>query len=239
MKLDILVLAAHPDDAELGCGGTIAKHTSLGHKVGIVDLTQGELGTRGTPELRGQEASVSAKILGVAVRENLALPDGFFRNDPESQLVVVRAIRTYQPRIILANAVNDRHIDHGRAASLAYEASFLSGLAKIESHSREGKRQLPWRPETVYHYVQSNFITPDFIVDISAEWETKIKAVKAFGSQFFNPDSEEPETYISKPGFLKMLEARAVEYGHAIGATHGEGFTVRRFIGVENLFSLR
>ena len=239
MKLDILAIAAHPDDAELGCGGTIAKHTSLGYKVGIVDLTRGELGTRGTPETRQKEASDSAKILGVSVRENLGLPDGFFQNSSESQLAVIRAIRTYQPRIILANAVYDRHIDHGKGASLAYDASFLSGLVKIETVSADGKKQAPWRPEAVYHYVQSQFISPDFVIDISAEWETKMRAVKAFTSQFFNPDSKEPETYISKPGFLKMLEGRAVEYGHAIGTMYGEGFTVRRFIGVDNLFNLK
>ena len=239
MKLDILAIAAHPDDAELGCGGTIAKHTSLGYKVGIVDLTRGELGTRGTPETRQKEASESAKILGVSVRENIGLPDGFFQNNAESQLAVIRAIRTYQPRIILANAVYDRHIDHGKGASLAYDASFLSGLVKIETVNAQGEKQAPWRPEVVYHYVQSQFITPDFVVDISAEWETKMRAVKAFISQFFNPDSEEPETYISKPGFLRMLEARAVEYGHAIGAAYGEGFTTRRFIGIDSLFNLK
>lgn len=239
MKLDILAIAAHPDDAELGCGGTIAKHTSLGYKVGIADLTRGELGTRGTPETRQKEASASAKILGVSVRENMGLPDGFFQNNAESQLAVIRAIRTYQPRIILANAVYDRHIDHGKGASLAYDASFLSGLVKIETVNAQGEKQAPWRPEVVYHYVQSQFITPDFVVDISAEWETKMSAVKAFSSQFFNPDSEEPETYISKPGFLRMLEARAVEYGHAIGAAYGEGFTTRRFIGIDSLFNLK
>ncbi|MGC1240783.1 MAG: bacillithiol biosynthesis deacetylase BshB1 [Chryseosolibacter sp.] len=239
MKLDILVLAAHPDDAELGCGGTIAKHISLGNKVGIVDLTRGELGTRGTPQTREKEAGDSAKILGVAVRENLELPDGFFQNDPESQRIVIRAIRKYQPRIILANAVYDRHIDHGKAASLAYDASFLSGLVKIETQDELGKDQSAWRPEAVYHYVQSQFITPDFVVDISGQWDIKMKAIKAFTSQFFNPDSSEPETYISKPGFLKMLEARAVEYGHAIGAAYGEGFTTRRFIGVDSLFNLK
>jgi len=238
MKLDILVLAAHPDDAELGCGGTIAKHTGMGKKVGIIDFTKGELGTRGTPEIREKEASESAKILGVSVRENLRLKDGFFQNDPESQLKVLRAIRKYQPRIILANAVHDRHIDHGKGASLAYDASFLSGLMKIETIDEEGKKQPAWRPEAVYHYVQSQFIMPDFVVDVSAYWETKMKAVRAYGSQFFNPDSDEPETYISKPGFLKMLDARGVEYGHAIGATYGEGFTVRRFPGVNNLFDL-
>lgn len=239
MKLDILVIAAHPDDAELGCGGTIIKHTSLGHKVGIVDLTRGELGTRGTPETREKEASDSAKILGVSVRENLGLADGFFQNDPESQLAVIRAIRNYQPRIILANAIFDRHIDHGKGASLAYDASFLSGLIKIETLGKDGNKQSAWRPDAVYHYIQSQFINPDFVIDISSEWEGKMKAIKSFSSQFFNPDSKEPETYISKPGFLKMLEARAVEYGHAIGATYGEGFTARRVIGVDSLFHLK
>ncbi len=239
MKLDILVLAAHPDDAELGCGGTIAKHTKRGDKVGIIDFTRGELGTRGTPEVREREANESAKILGVSIRENLRLPDGFFRNDRDSQLTVLRAIRRYQPRIIVANAVHDRHVDHGNGATLAYDASFLSGLAKIETFDEDGSKQAPWRPEAVYHYVQSQFITPDFVVDISGEWETKMRAVHAFRSQFHNPDSKEPETYISKPGFLKMLEARAVEYGHAIGVTYAEGFTTRRFLGVDSLFNLK
>lgn len=238
MKLDILVLAAHPDDAELGCGGTIAKHTSLGHKVGIIDFTLGELGTRGTPQTRQQEATESARILGVSLRENLQLKDGFFQNDAASQLVVLKVIRKYQPRIILANAVYDRHIDHAKGASLAYDASFLSGLIKIQSEDDAGKMQSAWRPEAVYHYVQSQFIKPDFVVDISNEWESKMKAIKVFKSQFFDPQSNEPETYISKPGFLKMLEARAVEYGHAIGVTYGEGFTVHRFPGVKNLFDL-
>jgi bacillithiol biosynthesis deacetylase BshB1 len=239
MKLDILVLASHPDDAELGCGGTIAKHTSAGDKVGIVDLTRGELGTRGTPATRQKEAETSAEILGVTVRENLNLPDGFFQNTPESQLTVIRIIRKFQPRIILANAVYDRHIDHAKGASLAYDAAFLSGLVKIETLDEEGNKQAAWRPDAVYHYVQSHFIKPDFVVDISAQWDVKMKAVKAFSSQFFNPASEEPETYISKPGFLRMLEARAVEYGHAIGADYGEGFTVRRLIGVDSLFHLK
>ena len=239
MKLDILVIAAHPDDAELGCGGTIAKHTAMGHNVGIVDLTRGELGTRGTPEKREHEAAESARILGVAARENLQLSDGFFRNDQESQRVVIRAIRKYQPKILIANAIYDRHVDHAKGANLAYDASFLSGLVKVETLDEDGRKQTPWRPEAVYHYVQSQFIAPDFVVDISAQWDVKMKAIKAFRSQFFDPSSKEPETYISKPGFMKMLEARAVEYGHAIGADYGEGFTVRRFIGVRNLFDLR
>lgn len=239
MCLDILVLAAHPDDAELGCGGTIARHVAAGYKVGIVDFTRGELGTRGTPEIRAAEAAASAKILGISVRENLELPDGFFQNDPESQRVVIRAIRRHRPRIVLANAVYDRHVDHGKGASLAHDACFLSGLVRIETHDEEGNPQAPWRPEAVYHYVQSQFITPDFIVDISDHWDTKMKAIRAFSSQFHNPESTEPDTYISNPGFIRMLEARAIEYGHAIGASYGEGFTVRRFPGVSNLFDLK
>lgn len=207
--------------------------------MGIVDLTRGELGTRGTPEIRAQEAAASAKILGVSIRENLGLSDGFFQNLPDSQRAVIRAIRKYQPRIILANAVYDRHVDHEKAASLAYDASFLSGLAKIETVDENGSKQPPWRPEAVYHYVQSQFILPHFVVDISDHWDTKMKAIKAFSSQFYDPSSTEPETYISKPGFLRMLEARAVEYGHAIGVTFGEGFTSRRFPGVTDLFHLR
>jgi N-acetylglucosamine malate deacetylase 1 len=237
MKVDILVLAAHPDDAELGAGATIAKHVALGYKVGIIDFTRGELGTRGTPEIRKQEASASAKILGVAVRDNLELKDGFFQNDVQSQLAVITAIRKYQPDIVLANAVTDRHIDHGKGASLAYDASFLSGLSKIETTDENG-RQLPWRPRVVYHYIQSLLIEPDFIVDVSEHWETKMRAIKAFKTQFFDPNSSEPETYISKPGFLKMIESRGIEFGHVIGGTYGEGFTLRRYPGVNDLFDL-
>jgi bacillithiol biosynthesis deacetylase BshB1 len=238
LKLDILVLASHPDDAELGCGGTIVKHIALGRKVGVVDFTRGELGTRGTPELRQQEAAASAKILGLAVRENLGLPDGFFRNEREHQLEVARAIRRYKPEIVLANAVFDRHPDHGRGADLAFEACFVAGLAKVITEDK-GERQAPWRPHAVYHYIQSLYLKPDFIVDVSAQWETKMAAVMAYKSQFHDPSSREPETYISKAGFLKMLHARATEYGHAIGAEYGEGFTVRRTVGVNSLFDLR
>ncbi|HWA36122.1 MAG TPA: bacillithiol biosynthesis deacetylase BshB1, partial [Cyclobacteriaceae bacterium] len=230
-------LAAHPDDAELGCGGTIAKHVAMGKKVGIVDLTRGELGTRGTPDIRSKEAAESARILGVSVRENAGLKDGFFQNDPESQKTLVRFIRKYQPEIVLASAVYDRHIDHGKGASLAHDACFLAGLAKVETED-DGRKQAAWRPTSLYHFIQSQFLEPHFIVDISQHWETKLNAIKAFKSQFFDPNSNEPETYISKPGFLKMIEARAIEFGHAIGANHGEGFTVRRWPGVRNLFDL-
>jgi N-acetylglucosamine malate deacetylase 1 len=237
MKLDILVLAAHPDDAELCCGGTIAKHVSLGHKVGIVDFTRGELGTRGTPEIRDQEASHAAQILGLSVRENLGLADGFFKNDEEHQRKVITAIRKYQPEIVLANAIYDRHSDHGRAASLGYDACFLSGLPKIETQS-DGKRQTAWRPKAVYHYIQSQFIEPDFVVDISDFWETKVASYMAYKSQLFDAQSQEPQTFISSPQFLKLIEARAIELGHGIGVQYAEGYTVRRFPGVKTLYDL-
>jgi bacillithiol biosynthesis deacetylase BshB1 len=238
MKLDILVLASHPDDAEISCAGTIAKHVALGHKVGIVDLTKGELGTRGTVALRAEEAAASAKILGVAVRENLGLKDGFFQNDPTHQLSVIRAVRKFKPTIVLANAVYDRHVDHGKGASLAYDACFLSGLVRIETVDDDGARQQPWRPNAVYHYIQSLYIEPDFIVDISDYWQKKIEAIRAFKSQFFDPESNETETYVSNPGFVKMLEARAIDWGYAIGAKYGEGFTTRRYPGVRSLLDL-
>ena len=237
MKLDILVFASHPDDAELGCGATIAKHVAAGKKVGIVDLTRGELGTRGTPELRASEASASAKILGVSVRENLGLRDGFFQNDPDSQEILIRAIRKYQPEIVLANAIYDRHVDHGKGASLAYDACFLSGLAKIKTEDT-GVDQLLWRPRAVYHFIQSQLIEPDFIVDVTGYWKIKMQAIGAFKTQFFDPGSQEPETYISSPGFMKMIESRGIEFGHAIGTEYGEGFTVRRYPGVGSLFDL-
>lgn len=237
MKLDILVLAAHPDDAELGCGGTIVKHISLGHKVGIVDFTRGEMGTRGTPQTREKEAAESASILGLSVRENLGLKDGFFQNDAENQIHVIRAIRKYRPEIVLANAVYDRHPDHGRGSELAYDSCFFAGLAKIET-SDSGVAQTPWRPKVVYHYIQSQLIEPDFVIDISDFWEQKMKAVRAYRTQFYDPASKEPDTYISNPGFLKLLESRANEFGHAIGANYGEGYTVRRIIGVKNLFDV-
>jgi len=238
LKLDILVLAAHPDDAEIACGGTIAKHVALGHQVGIVDFTRGELGTRGTPELRAEEAAAAARILKVSVRDNLELKDGFFQNDTEHQLAVVRAVRKYRPDVVLANAVYDRHIDHGKGASLGYDACFLSGLAKVETFDDQGKRQAPWRPSAVYHYIQSLFIEPDFIVDVSDTFDVKMEAVRAFKSQFYDPASSEPETYISSPSFLRMLEARATEFGHAIGTRYGEGYTVRRYPGVNSLLDL-
>jgi len=237
MKLDILAVCAHPDDAELGCGGTLALHSAMGHKTGVVDLTRGELGTRGTVETRHAEATDAAKILGLSIRENLQLKDGFFQNDPEHQLKVITAIRRFRPEIVLTNATYDRHIDHGKGASLTADACFLSGLMKIET-TWDGERQEAWRPKAVYHFIQSQFIEPDFIVDITTTWQQKIDAIRAFKTQFFDPNSKAPETYISTPAFMQMVESRAIEQGHAIGVKYGEGFTVRRYPGVTSLFHL-
>ncbi len=237
MKLDILVLASHPDDAELGCGGTIARHVAAGKKAGIVDLTRGELGTRGTPQTRDEEAKTSATILGLAVRENLNFRDGFFSNDEAHQLKVIQAIRKYQPEIVLANAIYDRHPDHGKGSDLAFDSCFYSGLSKIETNDN-GRVQPAWRPKALYHYIQSQLIKPDFIVDISAYWQKKMESVKAYKSQFYDPASKEPETFISSEGFMKLLEARGVELGHSIGVQYGEGFTVRRTVGVHSLTDL-
>jgi hypothetical protein len=218
MKLDILVMAAHPDDAELAVSGTIASAIAQGKKVGIVDFTRGELGTRGTPEIRLAESAAATKILGIHARENLGLADGFFQNDRESQLKLIDVIRKYQPDIVLANALEDRHPDHGKGAALAIDACFLSGLRKIETGLAA------WRPKHVYHYIQDRYLKPDFVVDISAHWATKEAAIRAFKSQFFDPNSTEPASYISSPDFLAFVEARAQEMGHKIGVKYGEGF---------------
>lgn len=219
MKLDILVLAAHPDDAELSCAGTILKHIAAGKKVGIVDFTRGELGTRGTPEIRLQESADATKILGLQARENLGIRDGFFRNDEETQVKLIEVIRKYQPDIVLANALADRHPDHGKGAQLAIDACFLSGLRQIKTGD------LPaWRPKEVYHYIQDRYLEPDFVIDISAHWDQKEAAIRAFKSQFFDPNSAEPASYISNPDFLNFIQARAMEMGHKIGVKYGEGF---------------
>jgi bacillithiol biosynthesis deacetylase BshB1 len=219
MKLDILVMAAHPDDAELSCAGTILKHIAAGKKVGIVDFTRGELGTRGTPEIRLEESADATKILGLQARENLGIRDGFFRNDEETQLKLIEVIRKYQPDIVLANALEDRHPDHGKGAQLAIDACFLSGLRQIKTGD------LPaWRPAQVYHYIQDRYLEPDFVVDISSQWDRKEAAIRAFKSQFFDPNSAEPASYISSPDFLHFIQARAMEMGHKIGVKYGEGF---------------
>lgn len=237
MKLDILVLAVHPDDAELGCSGTLLRHIALGKKVGIIDFTRGELGTRGTAETRDEEAAVSAKIMGLHARENLRFRDGFFQNDEQHQLEVVKMIRKYQPEIVLTNALHDRHPDHGRAGDLANDACFLAGLSKISTRIGDAE-QMAWRPRLVLQYIQDRYIKPDIIIDITAHFETKIEAIKAFKTQFFNPDLDEPDTYISSPEFFESVIGRAREFGKSIGTTYGEGFTSRKLLGVDNLFNL-
>ncbi len=238
MKLDLLALGVHPDDVELGCGGTILSHIEMGHKVGIVDLTHGELGSRGSGPLRLQEAEAAGKILGVTARENLGLADGFFENNKESQLKVIQAIRKYQPDIILCNAPNDRHPDHGRAAKLVADAAFLSGLLRIETLDEHGKPQIHWRPKVVYHYIQALFIKPDLVVDISSHMDKKMESVLAYRSQFYDPNSTEANTFISSPEFLDMVKARSIEFGTIIGAQYGEGFIANRYVGVKSLFDL-
>ena len=239
MILDILAFAAHPDDTELSCAGTLAAHVDKGYKVGVIDLTRGELGTRGTPEIRDQEAQASASILKLAVRENLNLEDGFFQNNKENQLMVARAIRQYRPKIVLANAIRDRHPDHGRGAKLVMDATFISGLSKVLLSNDNGEKLGAWRPQAVYHFIQSQFVNPDFVVDVTNYWDIKMEAVKAFKSQFYDPNSTEPETYISSPEFMKMIESRGKELGHSIGVSYGEGFTVNRNIGVADLMNLK
>ncbi|AWL08968.1 hypothetical protein HME7025_01105 [Aquirufa nivalisilvae] len=232
MKLDILVMAAHPDDAELACSGTIASQIQQGKKVGIVDFTRGELGTRGTPEIRIAESAASTAILGIHARENLGIRDGFFRNDEESQLKLIQVIRKYQPDIVLANALEDRHPDHGKGAQLAIDACFLSGLRKIETQDEQGNAQTAWRPKHVFHYIQDRYLTPDFVIDISAHWDVKEQSIRAFKSQFFDPNSTEPDSYISSPDFLEFIRARSMEMGHKIGVKYGEGYQSQRTMGL-------
>jgi bacillithiol biosynthesis deacetylase BshB1 len=234
MKLDILVFAAHPDDAELGCGGTLAKHIRSGFKAGIIDLTRGELGTRGNVDIRAEEARKAAEILGLSVRENLGLEDGFFENNRENQLKIIQSIRKHQPDIVLTNATEDRHPDHGRAAQLVKTACFLSGLVKIPTYL-EDQPQTPWRPRAVYHFIQSRYQEPDIIVDISEYWEQKESAFMAYRSQMYNPQSQEAPTYIASLEFFELVKARAIEFGNAIGRRYGEGFTISRKIGVDLL----
>lgn len=232
MKLDILVMAAHPDDAELACSGTIASQIQQGKKVGIVDFTRGELGTRGTPEIRIAESAASTAILGIHARENLGIRDGFFRNDEESQQKLIQVIRKYQPDIVLANALEDRHPDHGKGAQLAIDACFLSGLRKIETQDEQGNAQTAWRPKHVFHYIQDRYLTPDFVIDISAHWDVKEQSIRAFKSQFFDPNSTEPDSYISSPDFLEFIRARSMEMGHKIGVKYGEGYQSQRTMGL-------
>ena len=238
MKVDILAFGAHPDDVELGAGATIAKEVANGKTVVIVDLTKGELGTRGTEHTRKTEAEDAKNILGVAARENLGFADGFFTNDKQHQLEVIKMIRKYQPEIVLCNAIDDRHIDHGKASKLVSDACFLSGLLKIETEI-EGKPQEKWRPKQVYHYIQWKHIEPDFVVDVSDFIDIKMKSVLAYKTQFYNPDSNEPQTPISSKNFTDSIIYRARDLGRLINSEYAEGFTVERFAAVNSLFDLK
>jgi bacillithiol biosynthesis deacetylase BshB1 len=238
MKLDILAFGSHPDDVELSCAGTLLKHIASGRKAGIIDLTRGELGTRGSAETRDKEAAESARIMGVAVRENLGFADGFFVNDKSHQLEIIERIRKHQPEIVLANALNDRHPDHGKAARLVADGCFLAGLSKIKSVDDHGIVQQPWRPRLILHYIQDRYIKPDILVDISDFMEKKMECIKAFRSQFYDPDSKEPETYISSKQFLDSLMQRPMELGRIIGVRYAEGFNSERLFGVNNLFDI-
>lgn len=239
MKLDILVFAVHPDDAELGCSGTLLKHKAAGKKVGVIDLTRGELGSRGSAEIRDVEAKNAAAILGLDVRENLAMRDGFFRNDEEHLLQVIRKIRQYQPEIVIGNAFTDRHPDHGRASELINDAVFLSGLVRIQTEMN-GLAQQQWRPGLLLHFIQDTYIKPDILIDVTEYWDKKMESIHAYKTQFYSPDyDEENQTYISNPDFVKSVEARARDYGKSIGVRFAEGFTSAKLLGVESLFDLR
>ncbi len=238
MKLDILAFGAHPDDVELGCAGTVAKEVSLGKKVGIIDLTRGELGTRGSAEIRDKEAASAAEILGVSVRENLEFRDGFFVNDEKHQLEIIKMVRKYQPEIVLCNAVFDRHIDHGKGSKLVSDACFLSGLRKIET-ILDGQSQQAWRPKVVYHYIQWHNIEPDFVVDITGFIDKKMESVLAYGSQFYDKDSKEPVTPITSKNFLDSITYRAQDMGRIVGVDYAEGFTAERYLAINSLADLR
>lgn len=237
LKVDILAFGAHPDDVELGCAGTLAKEISLGRKVGIIDLTEGELGTRGSVEIRYKEAAKASEILGVSVRENLKMRDGFFVNDEEHQMQVIKMIRKYRPKIVLCNAVDDRHIDHGKGAKLVSDACFLSGLKRIET-VLEGEKQEAWRPEIVYHYIQWKDLKPDFVVDITGFMDKKVEAIMAYDSQFYNPNTNDSVTPIATKNFLDSIKYRSQDLGRLIGTDFAEGFTAERYVAVNSLADL-
>ena len=239
MKLDILCIAAHPDDVELSCSGTVAKEVANGKKVGVIDLTRGELGTRGSAEIRDEEAAVAAKVLGLTIRENMRFADGFFVNDKTHQMALIQKIRQYQPDIVICNTIDDRHIDHAKGSQLASDACFLSGLIKIETEL-DGENQAPWRPKQVYHSIQWKNVEPDFVVDISDFIDKKLDSVRAFQTQFFNPKYEgEPDTPISSKNFTESIEYRAKDLGRLVGVEYAEGFTVERYPAVDSLFDLK
>ena len=233
MKLDILVFGAHPDDVELGCGGTVIKEVQRGKKVGIIDLTRGDLGTRGTIETRDFETNIATNILGASIRENMNFKDGFFKDDEAHKIALVKKIRMYRPDIIITNAISDRHPDHSRAANITVDASFLSGLEKIETS------QEIWRPQAIYHYIQFNSIAPDILVDISEQMDLKIDSVKAYKTQFYNPNSQEPETIISSKGFLDSVTYRAKDLGRQSGCEYAEGFISHQLLKVDSLLDVK
>ena len=234
MKLDILAFGVHPDDVELGCSGTLLSAIQEGKRVGIIDLTQGELGTRGTIHTRNAEATAAAQVLGVSIRENLKMADGFFQNDEAHQRLIITAIRKYNPEIILCNAPEDRHPDHGRSAKLVTDAAFLSGLRKIETF-REGELQTAWRPKYVFHYIQDRFIQPSFVIDISQHFEKKLESVLCYKTQFMATDENEPQTYISSPEFIEGIRGRALLLGKRIGVKYAEGFISEKVLGVRSM----
>jgi len=237
MKLDILAFGAHPDDVELGCGGTVAKEICFGKKVGIIDLTRGELGTRGSVAIRNSESAKASEILGISVRENLEMRDGFFINDEAHQMKIIKMIRKYRPEIVLCNAIQDRHIDHGKGSKLVSDACFLSGLRKIETNNNNEQQEV-WRPKVVYHYIQWENLKPDFVVDISGFISIKMDSILAYSSQFYKENTNEPESPISSKNFLESVKYRAQDLGRIIGAEYGEGFTVERYLAVNSLSDL-
>ena len=238
MKLDVLAIGVHPDDVELGCSGTLINEVNGGKTVGIIDLTEGELGTRGTVETRYNEAAAAAKIIGASARENLKMRDGFFKNDEEHQLKLIQALRKYQPEIVIGNILEDRHPDHGRAGNLIYDACFLSGLKQIKTTDEKGKEQEKWRPKQLFHFIQDRFYEPDLIVDISDVFGQRMESIKAYTTQFHNPDSTEPQTYISGSGFMEGIIGRARLLGKRIGVQFAEGFISKKSIGISNLSAL-
>lgn len=235
MKLDILAFGSHPDDVELGCSGTIIKEIKRGKKVGLIDLTQGELGTRGTVETRYEEAANAMRIMGASVRENLKMRDGFFQNNEESQMQVIKVLRKYQPEIVFANILDDRHPDHGKGGWLLYDACFLSGLRQIKTIGDDGKEQQKWRPKMLLHYIQDRFYEPGIIMDVSDVWEQRMEAIRAYKTQFYDPASTDPQSYLSTPEFMEALTSRARALGKRIGVKYGEGFVSKKNFGVKDL----
>ncbi len=238
MTVDVLAIGAHPDDIEMTCAGTILSLINQGKSVAGIDLTRGELGTRGTPEIRAQEAAEGARVMHLSARENMEFRDGFFRNDEEHQMALISLIRQFRPQIVLTNTPDDRHPDHGRAAELVVQACFYSGLRQIKTVGKDGLPQEAHRPIYVYHFIQDRSLKPDFIVDVSPYWDQKLAAIRAYKSQFFDPESGEPQSYISGEPFMKFLESRTREHGHMIGVEFGEGFISKRMLGVQDLFAL-